>query len=66
MLGVEADFSWVGARGSAGCSIPSIIPHACGGGLTSLGTARGKLGFELGSFGVPVLAYVTGGLAFGA
>ena len=26
---------------------------------------RGKLGYEIGSIGVPLLAYATGGLAFG-
>ncbi len=65
VVGLEADFSWVGARGNGWCGFPFALPHTCGGGITSLGTVRGKLGYEIGSIGVPLLAYVTGGFAFG-
>lgn len=65
VLGLEADFSWVGARGNGWCGFPFALPHGCGGGVTSLGTVRGKLGYEIGNIGVPLLAYVTGGFAFG-
>ena len=64
IFGAAADFSWTGARGNGSCGFLFSLPHACGGGIASLGTARAKVGYEIGSIGILLAAYVTGGFAF--
>lgn len=62
---MEADGSWADITGTGSCGADQ---HACGGGIEALGTVRGRLGIDAGSFGGPfgpVLLYATGGLAVG-
>jgi outer membrane immunogenic protein len=77
VLGIETDFQWTGERGSFAFVCPAGVCGALVQGpvtgtfeqkLSSLGTLRGRLGVT--SFpgmvtGSPVMAYVTGGLAWG-
>jgi outer membrane immunogenic protein len=61
-FGIEGDYSWAGIRGGSNvCGFPL---HACGTGLDSLGTLRGRLGYVMGETG-NWLPYLTGGLAVG-
>jgi outer membrane immunogenic protein len=62
VLGVEGDWSWANPKAFTvgpgfGCS---GTPAGCNTEVTSIGTARARLGFALG----PVLLYGTGGAAF--
>lgn len=66
VYGLEGDGFWADISGSGICG--STDPHACGGSIEALGTVRGRLGYDAGSFPGPLgpaLFYVTGGLAVG-
>lgn len=63
IVGAAADIPWLEVRGNGWCGFLFSAPHACD--INSLGTVRARLGYEIGSFGVPLAAYITGGLAFG-
>ena len=66
VLGTEADLSWANIGGSTtgtsgfGGPCGGAIPN-CTTRLDALGTARARLGYELGQ----LMPYATGGLAFG-
>lgn len=57
VFGVEGDLDWSNIRGNAGCGAGTN----CEVRNNWLGTARGRLGYAMGS----MMPYVTGGLAFG-
>ena len=56
VIGLEGDIAWSGIKGSTACGGTSCEVRN-----NWLGTARGRLGYAMGSF----MPYVTGGLAVG-
>lgn len=63
IFGFETDFDWSDMRGGVGCG-PALN---CSSKLDSLGTARIRVGYDIGSLvGTgPLLVYGTGGFAYG-
>jgi outer membrane immunogenic protein len=62
IFGMEGDVAWADLNGSAACGA-----FSCKSKVDALGTARARVGYEiqkwLGTY--PLLAYATGGVAFG-
>lgn len=70
VYGIEGDGSWADVSNSGTCGFTGAAPHSCGGGIRSLGTIRGNVGFDISDFtGIGALGgmrvFAAGGLAVG-